>query len=238
MYRIAICDDETAVCSQIEQMIIDYGKSISEKLEIDVYYSGEELCKFLRSGAEYDILFLDIEFKQLNGVEIGEKIREELRNETVQIVYISGKQSYAIELFNIRPLNFLIKPLESDKVIKTLKKGMELSEKKHKYFAYRQGHITKKMLIEEILFFESVNRQVKMTTSAEKIVFYGSLSDIFSQLQACQFFYIHKSYLINYHHVIEFSYDHLVMSDKTVLPISQSRRKEVRDLQIKIEKER
>lgn len=238
MYRIAVCDDEIAVCSKVEQIIIDYGKSISEKMEIDVYYSGEELCKFLRSGAEYDILFLDIEFKQLNGVEIGEKIRNELRNETIQIVYISGKQNYALELFNIRPLNFLIKPLESDKVIKTLKKGMDLSEKKLKYFTYRQGHITKKKLIEDILFFESVNRQVNMTTSTEKIVFYGSLSDIFSQLQACQFLYIHKSYLINYNQVIEFSYDYLIMSDNTVLPISQSKRKEVRDLQIKFEKER
>ncbi|SHI20049.1 two component transcriptional regulator, LytTR family [Sporobacter termitidis DSM 10068] len=238
MYRVAICDDEMTICAQVERMIMDYGKSISEEMEIDVYCSGEELCKFLRSGAEYDILFLDIEFKQLNGVEIGEKIRNELGNETMQIVYISGNQSYAIELFNIRPLNFLIKPLESDKVINVLKKGMELSAKKCKYFTYKQGHVTKKKLIEDILYFESINRQVKMTASAEAVVFYGSLSAIFSQLQACRFFYIHKSYLINYNHVIEFSYDHLVMSDKTVLPISQSKRKEVRDLQIKIEKER
>ncbi len=238
MYRVVICDDEIEICSQIEQMIIDYSKSISVEIEIDVYYSGEELCKFLSSGIEYDILFLDIEFKQMNGVEIGEKIRNELRNETMQIVYISGKQSYAIELFNVRPLNFLIKPLEFEKITKVLKKAMELSAKKYKYFTYKQGHNTNKKLIEDILYFESINRQVKMTTSAGEIIFYGSLSDIFSQLQACQFFYIHKSYLINYNHVIEFSYDYLVMSDKTVLPISQSRRKEIRDLQITIEKER
>ncbi len=238
MYRVVICDDEIEICSQIEQMIMNYSKSISVEMEIDVYYSGEELCKFLSSGTEYDILFLDIEFKQMNGVEIGEKIRNELRNETMQIVYISGNQSYAIELFNIRPFNFLIKPLEFDKIIKVLKKAMELSAKKYKYFTYKQGHNTNKKLIEDILYFESINRQVKMTTSAEEIVFYGSLSDVFSQLQACQFFYIHKSYLINYNHVIEFSYDYLVMSDKTVLPISQSRRKAIRDLQITIEKER
>jgi len=238
MYHIAVCDDEVAICSQIEQMILNYEKLLSDKIEVEVYYSGEELYNFLISGVNYDMIFLDIELKILNGVALGEKIRDELNNENVQIVFISGKQGYAMELFKIRPLNFLVKPLSAEKIINVVKKGIELSNKLDQYFTYKQGHSTKKKLIQNILYFESMDRQVKMyTTTSEEIIFYGSLSEIFIQVENFQFLNIHKSYLVNYNHIIEFNYDHLVMSNKIALPISQSKRKEVRKIQITIEKE-
>lgn len=238
MYRIAICDDEIAICSQLEKILLDYRDSTFEEFAIDVYYSGEELFKFLSNGADYDILFLDIEFKQINGIQIGEKIRDELKNESMQIVYISGKQSYAMELFNSRPLNFLVKPLDAHRVIHVLKKGMELSNKKNQYFTYKQGKSTKKALVKDILYFESINRQVRMKTVKEEVIFYSSLEEVYSQLYENQFFYIHKSYVVNYNHIIEFHYEQVIMSDRTALPISQSRRKAIRELQIKIEKEK
>ncbi len=238
MYRIAICDDEKAICYQIEQTILDYKNTMLEEIEVDVYYSGEELYKSLSNGNEYDILFLDIEFKQVNGVKIGEKIREELKNETIQIVYISGRQSYAMELFNIRPLNFLVKPLDSDRLIKVLKKGMDLLSKKYLYFTYKQGHNIKKIPLGNILYFESINRQVRMKTVTDEIIFYGSLATISSQLKGNHFYYTHKSYLVNFNHVIEFGYEQLMISDKTLLPISQSKRKKVREIQLIMEKEK
>lgn len=236
MYRIAICDDEIAICAQFEKILLDYREAAHVEMTIDIYFSAEELYRFLLDGVDYDILFLDIEFKQENGIQVGERIRDELRNETMQIVYISGKQSYAIDLFNTRPLNFLVKPLDYQKVIQVFRKGMELSNKKHQYFTYKQGKNIKKILVKDILYFESLNRQVRMKTVRDTAIFYGSLEDIYEELHAYQFFYIHKSYLVNYNHIIEFYYEKVIMSDRTALPISQSRRKAMRDVQIRIEK--
>ncbi len=235
MYHVAICDDEITICSQLEQIILEYGKLTSEKMEVDMYYSGEKLYKALTDGIFYDMVFLDIKLKLLNGVELGKKIRDDLKNEFIHIVYISGESSYAMQLFKVRPMDFLIKPLNAHIIGAVLKKGMELSNRICQYFNYQQGHSAKRALIKDILYFESINRQVKMVTVAQDIIFYGALSEIFLQLEKYRFFYIHKSFLVNYNHVIEFNYEQLVMSNKAVLPISQSRRKNVRELQLKLE---
>ncbi len=235
MFRIGICDDESIICSEIENIILNYSKSISEKIEVDVFYSGEELYEFLKSDNCVDMIFLDIELNKLNGVELGRIIRNELKNENIQIVYISSKENYAMELFDVRPLNFLIKPIDKLKVIEMINKAMELLNKLDVFFKYKQGHNFCKKEIKDILYFESDNRQVKMVTITDEITFYGNLSEIHSQLELHKFFFTHKSYLVNYHHVAEFYYDKLILTNSHVLPISQSKRTEVRKLQLKYE---
>lgn len=56
------------MCSQIEHAILEYEKLLCETIEIDIYYTGEELYKFLKEGSHYDMIFLDIELKMLNDV--------------------------------------------------------------------------------------------------------------------------------------------------------------------------
>ncbi len=58
--------------------------------------------------------------------------------------------------------------------------------------------------------------------------FYGKLSEIKQKLENNNFISIHKSYLVNYCHVIEYQYEHVKMSNNTMLPISQQHRKVVR----------
>ncbi|MEL7568552.1 MAG: response regulator [Dehalobacterium sp.] len=81
-------------------------------MEIEVFFSGEKLYQFICEGACFDIVFLDIELPKISGIDIGKKIRDEMHDETTKIVYISGKDSYAMGLFDVRPLNFLIKPIK------------------------------------------------------------------------------------------------------------------------------
>lgn len=238
MYYIAVCDDEETVCSQIEHAILEYGKLLCEIIEIEVYHSGEELYKFLKNGSYYDMIFLDIELKMLNGIELGIKIRDELKNESVQIIYVSAKEGYAMELFKVRPMDFIIKPINTEIIRKVFEKGMELSNRNCQYFYFKQGHTTMKEPIKNILYFESINRQVKMITLEEEIIFYGSLSDIYIKLERYRFFFSHKSFLVNYNYVIEFEYGQIIMSNKTILPISQSKRKSVRAMQLRFEEER
>lgn len=237
MFTIAICDDEIKICSQIEKIILNFNKKISQIISVEMYTSGEELYKYLKNGTRYDLLLLDIELQLLSGVEIGYKIRNEMRDDITQIVYISSKDSYAMDLFEVRPLNFLIKPITEEKIVYVIEKAMELSNKLNKFFSYKKNHNYCKRPIKDILYFESIDRQIKMVTIDEVIIFYGSLEKIFLEIEKYLFIYIHKSYVVNYFHVIEFRYQELKMSNKDILPISQSKRKSVRQLQLKLEKE-
>ena len=237
MFRIAICDDEAIICSKIEQVIMDYRKISLEEINVEVFTSGEELCHFMKNGEEFDLIFLDIELKEINGVQVGKIIREEMKNEIVQIVYISGKDNYYLKLFEVRPMHFIHKPVEPEKIIRDIEKAMELAGWLKKVFSYKQGHNTYKIEMKDILYFEAVNRQVKMITAKTEINFYGSLEEVYREVGKYHFLYIHKSYLVNYSHIIVFGHKELTMSNGVILPISQQRRREVLELQIKYEKE-
>lgn len=229
MLRIAVCDDDNLICTQIESILLELGKTLLERIEVEVFFSGEALCHFLSDGAYFDMIFLDIELQMINGVEVGKKIREEMNNETTQIVYISGKDSYAMELFDVRPLNFLIKPLQKEKIEEVVRKAIHLLQRGNQFFEYKSGRTEYKIPIKDILYFESNGKKVKMILHDKVCEFYGKLSDINQQLDDQDFILIHKSYLVNYFHVIEYQYDYVKMSNKTILAISQQHRKAVRE---------
>jgi DNA-binding LytR/AlgR family response regulator len=228
MLRIGICDDERQICSQVEQMLADIAEETRQDWEIQVFSSGEKLSEYLREGKFLDVLFLDIELPTINGIEVGKMIRYELSNEATKIVYISGKESYAMELFAIRPVDFLIKPLERTKLAETMHRIRYLIERGTRIFEYKNGYNSYKLPIRDILFFESSGKKIGIVMEKEKRQFYGKLSDVESQLGGRGFLFVHKSYLVNYAHVIEYQYESVTMSNRLILPISQNRRKDVR----------
>ncbi len=229
MLRIAVCDDNSIICLQIEGMLLEIGKNISEDIEVEVFFSGEELYHFLTEKNYFDILFLDIELHHLNGIELGKIIREEMNNETTQIVYISAKESYAMDLFQFRPLNFLIKPILQDKLEEVLKKALHLKIKNNQFFEYKSGITNYMVPFKDIIYFESDGRKVNIIIKNETKSYYGKLSDVEKQLYNQDFLFIHKSFLVNYDHVVEYQYDYVKMSDNKILSISQNNRRTIRD---------
>ena len=118
MFCIGICDDDEGLCGELEKMLYDYGKENKLQMNIDIWYQGESLCRFLRENKKIlDVLFLDIELLTTNGIEVGRFIREEQENMETAIVYISANSSYAMDLFRVQPTDFLIKPLDKIKVV-------------------------------------------------------------------------------------------------------------------------
>lgn len=229
MLRIAICDDDKIICQQLEDMLADMEEENNEQFEVEVFYSGEELYRFLKKDNRYNLIFLDIEMRDLNGVEVGKKIRDEMNDETTQIVYISGREDYAMDLFEVRPLNFLIKPVSKSKVEAAVNKAIKiLGESKH-FYEYKNGNVNFSVPVGDILYFESDGRKVNIILMDDVKVFYGKLSEVEDKLRSQDFIMIHKSYLINFNHVVEYTYDYVKMSNKETLTISQNNRKAVRE---------
>lgn len=237
MFQIAICDDEQVICSQIEKIISNYFKATPQKIKVEIFYSGERLCEFIKHEHSFDLIFLDIELNQINGIDVGRKIREEMDNQVLQIVYISGKDNYDRELFEVRPMHFLPKPLEAGKIIKDVQLAIKLSQELGGMFTYKKGQKTYRIPINNIIYFESAGRQVKIISTNGEELFYAKLADVFTKVIKHRFMYIHKSYIINYAHVSTFRYESVMMTNSIQLPISQPRRKEIRELQMKYQKE-
>ncbi|WP_097026713.1 LytR/AlgR family response regulator transcription factor [Clostridium peptidivorans] len=238
MFRIAICDDESMICGQIEDIILKVSNEISEKIEVEVFYSGEELCEYMLNQSNFDLIFLDIELKLLNGVEVGRKIREEMKNDIVQIVYISGKQGYAMDLFEIRPMNFLVKPLSKEKITQVVKKFIELSQRGNQFFEFNSGKTLYKIPLKDILYFESEMKKIRVITKDSTKECYRKLSDVQQVIGNSHFLFIHKSYLVNYFYVAEYQYDSIKLTNGDILPISQNHRKDIRQKLLNLKKGR
>lgn len=230
--NIAICDDDKKICSQIENILLDYLNRNCLKLQVDVFFLGESLLSYMAQGHSYDLVYLDIEMGVINGVEVGRQIRKVIKDYVTEIVYISGKDGYDRQLFDVQPLHFIPKPIQASIVIDDLKLAMERAQKSNVFFQYQKVHDIYKTLINDIIYFESQNREMKIVTTKGEDAFYGNLEDIELKVAGHQFLRIHRSFLINYNHVAILRYSEVVMSNEVTLPISRTKRQAFRNLQI------
>lgn len=73
--KIAICDDEIETASDIEERILNLQEKYSFRVEIDVFYDGSTLTEYIEKNDNYDLIYLDIEMKNEDGVSAARKIR-------------------------------------------------------------------------------------------------------------------------------------------------------------------
>ena len=253
MVYVAVCDDETKIGAELECALIKIFNAAQVEHDIDVFFNGDELCRRMEAGAHYDLIFLDIEFardawasslptkNEINGVEVGRLIREAYQNNNVSIVYISRERNYAYQLFEIRPLNFLIKPLEYDVLDKTVKTYLKLNGLWSSEFSYSVGRDMLKVKIKDIVHLESSDRKLILHFANGKTdEFYGSLKEVYQeQLKKFDFLFIHASYVVNFDYISAIRYNQLSLTGSTTpLPISQGRRSEIRESYYAIMKRR
>lgn len=86
MINVGICDDDLVFASKIETMLIKISKLQLIEMNIEVYSDGCELWKDFQNRNTFDLLYLDIEMLQVNGIDVARKIRE--KDMDVIIIYV------------------------------------------------------------------------------------------------------------------------------------------------------
>lgn len=226
--NIAICDDNEVVCKSIERVIATLGKSFPEKLNSTVFTSGIALKEHICSGGTFDLIFLDIEMSELNGIEVGKFIREDKFDNLTHIAYISVESSYAMELFENRPFDFLIKPLKHDKIIATIEKSFKIRQNSNEYFEFYRDKIFHRIPFNDIIYFQSNDKKTIIATKSGKFDCYGKLHDIAYPAPKNTFIQIHKSYIVNLTYVSQIQYENILLTNGEVLSISSPHRTAVR----------
>lgn len=234
MYNIGICDDGENVCIFIENMLIQYAQEKNIQVDTNVWHTGEGLRDYLESGNHLDILFLDIELFKMTGIEVGNYIRNQLDNVGMQIIYISGKASYAQQLFKTQPLDFLVKPISQDQINDVMEMAIRIIKKRNDRFEFQQGKEYYYVPMGDIVYLGSEGRKVKVVTMKATFEFYGKLKEAAKRLSE-EFIVIHQSYIINREYVFRYTYEMVELVDGTILTISSANRKLVRDKILKEE---
>ncbi|MGX7420611.1 LytR/AlgR family response regulator transcription factor [Carnobacterium gallinarum] len=228
--KIAICDDDKIICSHIESMILQYAKSSSFTATVSVFFDGHMLMEDIRSGrGDYDLIYLDIEMNEVNGVEVGLSLRGELRDHKIQIIYVSGTGQYDRQLFDVQPLLFISKPIEENLIGRSLDLAIEKLELVPKLYHYkkRKEHFSYRM--EEILYFENSGRKVNIITVDGRDSFVDNIRDVAKEVMPFGFIKISQSIIVNYLFVSKYSREEIILLNKEIIAIPKNKRNEVKE---------
>lgn len=225
MLNIAVCDDESQIASMLEDMLEEIAIENNVDIDIDVFSDGNEFLKHMNPDSNYDIAFLDIEMKDLDGISTAKRIRDFDKN--MIIIYVTSHENYMKESFSVRPFQFLVKPVSEKQMETCFMAAYEDINSGDFYFRYSYQRMNHKVLIRDILYFESSKRKVFIVTREETFEFYGKLNEIENSLKVCKisFLRVHQSFLVNYKHIKGQSYDFVVMDNGKKISISEDRRK-------------
>ncbi len=197
--KIAICDDDLLMCGKIETLLYKNCKSEQMQVQCEVFEDGTELLDQIVDFNEYQIYILDIGMPGTDGLQVAKRIRE-MSGHAV-IIFITSHHELMQEAFEVLAFNYLVKPLEDERVVQVLLKAIDYVKKRKKEFIYKNGKTVQVIIYEKILYFESFKRKLMIHTKEENYECYGSIKDTLVQLDLHQFTQVHASYIVNMEHV-------------------------------------
>lgn len=217
MLKIAVCDDEPAYVKQISDKI----KRFIPDSEIECFLSGEDL---LVCEALFDIYFLDIQMENMNGIEAAKKLREQ--DEESIIVFLTGAKEYVFDAFDVAALQYLIKPVDDEKLQETLVRAKREIRKKQnrkdRQIFIKTRHKNMALNVSDILYFENERRKIAVHTLKGEISFYGVMADMEREAGA-DFCRCHRGYLVNLFHVTEYDRETITLSNGERIYLSKDR---------------
>lgn len=228
MIKIAICDDEKFITSQIDNFINDICARECISFDTDVFFSGYGLEKEIVNGTKYDLIYLDIQMSKGDGITVARNIRN--IDENALLIFVSGYDKYMIELFSLDVFAFIKKPIERQNFEKTFLYANQKICNQRVYFLFHYKSQEYKIPCIEIMYFESNGRTISVHTKDEKKEkFNGKLSEVEEQLKngKIPFLRIHQSYLVNYHQIRARSRTTVILVNGIKLPISEERQKSI-----------
>lgn len=242
MINIAICDDNISICSQIEKILLEYERKNFLKFNIEVFLNGKKIMEYLDLGNKYHILFLDIEIGNIKGVDIGKYIRKTLNNREIKIIYVSSFEKYAMELFDLKPTNFLIKPIDEDKIKEVLEDTLYDLEIQFQEFTFNFKNNMFRVKLKDIIYFETIklSKNIKLVTIDNEYIFRDNLNKIQESLEKNDFIKINKSLLVNFNYIKVFNPGEykIILTTEEELPLSKNRLKEIKSRYFQILNER
>ena len=113
-YKIAICDDSDADREYVLNMVNRWAAGAGQVVHTDTFTSAENFLFHYAEESDYDILLLDIEMGDMDGVTMAKQLRK--NNDIVQIVFITGYSDYISEGYEVAALHYLMKPVKEEKL--------------------------------------------------------------------------------------------------------------------------
>ncbi|NLL77383.1 MAG: response regulator transcription factor [Clostridiales bacterium] len=230
MMRIAVCDGEVIITSQIESLLLEIEKKKMISVDIDVFFDGKELTDKIYSGEKYDLIYLDIEMENERDINTARNIR--MVDKAVLIICISAQDSCIRKLFEVDTFRLIDKPIDKELFERYFLDAHTKINESAACFTYRFNKEVHNILLENIIYFESQGRKIFVySRGGRKSCFFGKLNEIEEELKdsKIQFLRTHQSFLVNHIYIKSLLKTCIKLKDGRKIPVSENRKKLVRE---------
>ena len=221
MFRIAVVDNAERARKQMKVLLQRYEDEHDVAFQTSYFLDGAELLRNYQPI--YDLIFLDIEMPKKDGMTAAREIRQV--DSTVTLVFVTRMGQYAINGYEVRAMDFLVKPvnysafeLRRNHLLDHLQKR----EEKSVLISTKDGMI--RITVSELIYVEVIKHQVLYHTVDGVFETSSSMKNVEAELEGCHFARCDNSFLVNMKFVTWVGQKELLVGSET-LKISRTRRK-------------
>ena len=192
-YKIAICDDSDVDREYVTNMVKRWAESLGYLVQLDTFSTAEGFLFHYEEEKDYDILLLDIEMGDMDGVTMAKHLRKE--NDTVQIIFITGYSDYISEGYEVAALHYLMKPVKEEKLCSVLERATERLSKNERVLNLKSGGEIIRVPIYQIRYAEVYGNYVTIHALSDVMV-KMTLNELENQLDE-RFYRVGRSAVVN-----------------------------------------
>lgn len=235
MIKFAICDDEPIMVHEISNQLSQY----MDERKITPYSvaSFSNGCALLESDCDFDIVFLDIQMDNLDGIETAKILRQQ-KNHSL-LIFVTVLKEYVFNAFEVEAYDYLLKPLDSEHFKRTMDRAVStLAQRTDKSIVIQRGSSCDVVPLAQIVYCEVQGRKVYVHQSDGKIIDYYDNLENFELEMDSRFFRCHRSYLVNLDYVRGCDTGLVTLSQGDKIPISRLRGRDLKQALLRYMKER
>ncbi|MEY8357838.1 LytTR family DNA-binding domain-containing protein [Anaerotruncus colihominis] len=235
MIKFAICDDEPIMVQEISNQLSQYmdGRKITS-YSVTNFSNG---CALLESNCNFDIVFLDIQMDNLDGIETAKILRQQ-RNHSL-LIFVTVLKEYVFNAFEVEAYDYLLKPLDSNQFERTMDRAVStLAQRADKSIVIQRGSSCDVVPLAQIVYCEVQGRKIYVHQSDGKIIDYYDNLENFERQMDRRFFRCHRSYLVNLDYIRGCDTGLVTLSLGAQIPVSRLRERDLTQALLRYMKER
>lgn len=229
MINIAVVDDDREMQKMIQRCMSQEIRQ-EDNVEVAFYDNGQTLLKDLEMECKADILFLDIELPDMNGIELGKKIREKYPR--IYLVYLTSHSEFAIESYVLDAYQYILKEQMEVRLPQILRQLIKRVEKETKYYRMIGTNLDKeKVYYRDIITIckEKGAKYVRYDTLKGEFRERISLDEVLRELHNDNFILVERGVVINARHIAKLKNNIIYMDNKEKIVISRKLLAKVRE---------
>lgn len=225
--RVAVVDDEKSTLEEVHNILHEFTIQTNAKICAKFFQDSEALLMDISEGKTYDVYLLDIEMKSCDGINLAKRLRD--KQSDVYIVFITNYARYAIEGYDVKAYQYILKTQLKNKLNATMETiYRDYVNKQEKYFVIETNSRYEKILYCEIYYICKEGKNAIFVTKFGKSQVRMTLQNVYKNLTHEDFIYIDRGYIVNIQYVRKFKGHEVYMMNGDVLPVSRPHMSEVK----------